>query len=225
MDNTSTDGNCGSNSETNATCLGSTFGDCCSSKGYCGHTSAYCAEGCQLGFGDCNDASVQTVSTTGSCGSTLTSNVTCVGSTYGDCCSSKGFCGGDSNYCGAGCQDGFGSCDVALTSSANTTSSATSSTTSGTTSSTTSETSDGGLSKGAIAGISVGAAVGGLALLAFLVWFAFLRRKRRSTGPEDTKQDPAKVVVPVVHEVGGRQMHEMDTERLVRPPVELPGTG
>ncbi|KAF5576129.1 Lectin-B [Fusarium pseudocircinatum] len=53
---TSKDGNCGSNSEANATCLTSTFGNCCSEKGFCGKTSAYCSEGCQSAFGSCSSS-------------------------------------------------------------------------------------------------------------------------------------------------------------------------
>ncbi|KAK2480701.1 hypothetical protein H9L39_06340 [Fusarium oxysporum f. sp. albedinis] len=108
---TSKDGNCGSNSETNATCLTSTFGNCCSEKGFCGKTSAYCSEGCQEAFGSCSSsADGQLVSTSGSCGATSTSNITCEGSTYGDCCSEKGYCGKNATYCGAGCQSMFGTC-------------------------------------------------------------------------------------------------------------------
>ncbi|KAJ3458024.1 hypothetical protein MRS44_012133 [Fusarium solani] len=108
---TSRDGNCGSNSETNATCLTSTFGNCCSSKGFCGKTSAYCAEGCQDAFGTCSSMpDGQLVSTSGSCGATSTSNITCQGSTYGDCCSSLGYCGKNVTYCGDGCQSEFGTC-------------------------------------------------------------------------------------------------------------------
>lgn len=100
---TSKDGNCGSNSETNATCLTSTFGNCCSEKGFCGKTSAYCSEGCQEAFGSCSSSEDgQLVSTSGSCGATSTSNITCEGSSYGDCCSEKGYCGKNATYCGAG---------------------------------------------------------------------------------------------------------------------------
>ncbi|KAF5980438.1 agglutinin isolectin 1 precursor [Fusarium coicis] len=100
---TSKDGNCGSNSETNATCLTSTFGNCCSEKGFCGKTSAYCSEGCQEAFGSCASSDDgQLVSTSGSCGATSTSNITCEGSSYGDCCSEKGYCGKNATYCGAG---------------------------------------------------------------------------------------------------------------------------
>ncbi|RSL60825.1 hypothetical protein CEP53_005300 [Fusarium sp. AF-6] len=118
---TSKDGNCGANSETNATCLTSTFGNCCSSKGFCGKTSAYCAEGCQDAFGTCSSMpDGQLVSTSGSCGATSTSNITCQGSTYGNCCSELGYCGKNSTYCGDGCQSEFGTCSSADESSTTT---------------------------------------------------------------------------------------------------------
>ncbi|KAK2736107.1 chitin binding protein [Colletotrichum kahawae] len=47
----STDATCGGTSGN--TCLGSTFGNCCSKNGYCGSTSAYCGSGCQSKFGNC----------------------------------------------------------------------------------------------------------------------------------------------------------------------------
>ncbi|KAL4788967.1 hypothetical protein BDV19DRAFT_43740 [Aspergillus venezuelensis] len=248
MNNVSTDGNCGSNSDTNATCLYSTFGDCCSSKGYCGGTTAYCGEGCQLGFGECNDASVQTISTTGSCGATLTSNTTCLGSTYGDCCSGKGYCGGTTAYCGGGCQVEFGGCGSSylnetegstslssetLTSTFTSSSSSTSTSTfTSTFTSTLTPTpvsgSDGGgggvdLSKGAIAGISVGATVAGLGIIALLLWF-FLR-KRKTSPQEDTQfiMDPIKEPVIMGHEMEAKEMHEMEAKGPRQTPVELPG--
>ncbi|RAH73976.1 uncharacterized protein BO66DRAFT_468378 [Aspergillus aculeatinus CBS 121060] len=112
MNPPSTDGNCSAlNSATNATCLTSPFGNCCSAKGYCGSTDSYCGAGCQPGWGECNTAgSAQTISTTGSCGETVSSNTTCLGSEYGDCCSRLGYCGRNSSYCGVGCQSLFGSC-------------------------------------------------------------------------------------------------------------------
>ncbi|KAJ4129133.1 hypothetical protein NW768_007666 [Fusarium equiseti] len=109
----SEDGNCGSNSDINATCLGSEFGNCCSVKGYCGKTSAYCDEGCQSSFGKCGGSKSdgQLVSTSGSCGITSSgNNVTCQGSEFGNCCSAKGYCGKVDTYCGEGCQSGFGTC-------------------------------------------------------------------------------------------------------------------
>lgn len=47
----SQDGRCGGT--TGQTCLGSSFGDCCSKKGFCGRKTRHCACGCQPGFGDC----------------------------------------------------------------------------------------------------------------------------------------------------------------------------
>ncbi|KAH8586454.1 hypothetical protein B0O99DRAFT_644390 [Bisporella sp. PMI_857] len=109
---TSVDGNCGSNSQRNATCLTSTYGNCCSSKGFCGAEIAYCGEGCQPEFGTCLSSvpGSQVVSASGSCGATSTSNITCQGSSFGDCCSPRGFCGNDDDYCGSGCQTLFGTC-------------------------------------------------------------------------------------------------------------------
>ncbi|KAI9369826.1 hypothetical protein BJX61DRAFT_545212 [Aspergillus egyptiacus] len=195
MNPISIDGNCGANSDTNATCTDSPFGNCCSAKGYCGSTLAYCGEGCQLPFGKCNDASVQTISTTGSCGATLTSNITCLDSTYGDCCSRNGYCGGNSSYCGTGCQAEFGRCDSDSHVPSGTPSELPSSQTE----------SDGGLSAGAIAGISVGAAVGGLAVVALAVWLVFFRRRRAVPGPEVMNGND---IPPMILQRGGLQ--EMD---------------
>lgn len=99
----STDGSCSAS----VTCLGSEFGNCCSEHGFCGSTSAYCGTGCQPASGNCGtNTPPQTVSTDGSCSST----VTCQGSTFGNCCSSHNFCGSTSAYCGTGCQPASGSC-------------------------------------------------------------------------------------------------------------------
>ncbi|KAL4981239.1 hypothetical protein BDW66DRAFT_156304 [Aspergillus desertorum] len=245
MAQTSTDGNCGANSETNATCLNSSFGNCCSSKGYCGSTTAYCGEGCQLEFGTCNDASVQTVSTTGSCGATLTSNVTCLGSEYGDCCSRMGYCGGNASYCGDGCQSGFGSCEVSSSSSDPSASLTSTSSPSPSLLANLTATAgpdpeqsagQGGLSKGVIAGISVASVVGGLALLALLGWF-LMRRRRSAPVPEpEYKKDPGQVETVVVvshglagnerpmHEMDGQQTHEMEAKAPTHVPYELPGS-
>ncbi|CAI6335761.1 unnamed protein product [Periconia digitata] len=125
----SPDGSCGPKS--GYTCAGSAFGNCCSAYGYCGSTSIYCdvVEGCQSLFGACGSASLSSssnsapsltsspvptatapsaISTDGSCGGTK--GYTCVGSTFGDCCSSYGWCGSSSLHCDAGCQNVFGIC-------------------------------------------------------------------------------------------------------------------
>ncbi|KAI0403970.1 glycosyl hydrolase family 61-domain-containing protein [Xylaria palmicola] len=45
------DGSCGTSS--GFTCQGSVYGDCCSGKGWCGSSLAYCGTGCQVQFGSC----------------------------------------------------------------------------------------------------------------------------------------------------------------------------
>ncbi|KAM9874215.1 hypothetical protein VDGL01_11718 [Verticillium dahliae] len=102
-DNISTDGSCGKNGKT---CKGSTFGDCCSSGGFCGKSTDHCGPGCQTLFGTCT-AGAGSISTDGACGK---NGKTCKGSTFGDCCSSSGFCGKSTDHCGAGCQSSFGTC-------------------------------------------------------------------------------------------------------------------
>ncbi|KAI0525609.1 glycosyl hydrolase family 61-domain-containing protein [Xylaria bambusicola] len=47
----SPDGTCGVTG--GFTCLTSVYGDCCSSKGWCGSTLLYCSNGCQAQFGAC----------------------------------------------------------------------------------------------------------------------------------------------------------------------------
>ncbi|KAH9203225.1 hypothetical protein DL95DRAFT_321853, partial [Leptodontidium sp. 2 PMI_412] len=105
----SLDGKCGSASTTDATCAGSTFGSCCSVKGNCGSTPAFCAASnlCQPKFGKCTP-----VSTDGKCGSASTTGATCLGSTFGNCCSVKGNCGSSAAFCSVGnlCQTMFGTC-------------------------------------------------------------------------------------------------------------------
>ncbi|ETS74682.1 hypothetical protein PFICI_13166 [Pestalotiopsis fici W106-1] len=100
----SVDGACGANGKT---CEGSTFGDCCSSSGYCGGTDAFCDAGCQSGFGLCSDA--VNVTTDGTCGH---DGKICTGSTFGNCCSANGYCGDSDSHCGTGCQQSFGKCSA-----------------------------------------------------------------------------------------------------------------
>ncbi|KAF2262629.1 glycoside hydrolase/deacetylase [Lojkania enalia] len=120
-----TDATCGG---TNGyTCLGSEFGNCCSPAGWCGSTSAYCGDGCQSEFGTCGSNSVSSsipsstrsssapsatstlkVSTDGTCAGT--SGFTCVGSSFGNCCSQYGWCGSTTGHCGTGCNSAFGTC-------------------------------------------------------------------------------------------------------------------
>ncbi|EPE30127.1 (Trans)glycosidase [Glarea lozoyensis ATCC 20868] len=118
----SVDGSCGGQ----LSCLGTSFGQCCSSHGFCGSTSAYCSisGGCQTNFGLCGDnvplvpipsststplPSATRVSVDGSCGR----DTTCQNSPFGNCCSSHGYCGSTDDYCSttSGCQVAFGSCN------------------------------------------------------------------------------------------------------------------
>ncbi|KAF2793366.1 carbohydrate-binding module family 18 protein, partial [Melanomma pulvis-pyrius CBS 109.77] len=101
----STDATCGGTK--GFTCLKSAFGNCCSQYGYCGKTNAYCGTGCNAKFGTCNGSPA--VSTTARCGKGFTA-FTCTGSKYGDCCSQYSYCGSSDDYCGTGCQAGFGKC-------------------------------------------------------------------------------------------------------------------
>lgn len=55
-------------------------------------------------------APVTGVSQNGACGS----GVTCVGSTFGNCCSVDGTCGATDTHCGSGCQPLFGICPSAI---------------------------------------------------------------------------------------------------------------
>jgi hypothetical protein len=73
----STDASCGS-SNGGATCAGSGFGDCCSTNGWCGSTSAYCGTGCQTGFGNCpgSNGGQNTVKTTSTRASVATPSAT-----------------------------------------------------------------------------------------------------------------------------------------------------
>ncbi|PYH30914.1 uncharacterized protein BO87DRAFT_316179 [Aspergillus neoniger CBS 115656] len=110
----SLDGLCASRSSTNATCVGSQFGSCCSLDGYCGETSDYCTyKSCQSAFGNCEEA--PPVSSDGLCGVLSSVNATCAGSSFGDCCSINGYCGSTSDYCAYNsCQAAFGTCELAM---------------------------------------------------------------------------------------------------------------
>jgi peptidoglycan/xylan/chitin deacetylase (PgdA/CDA1 family) len=124
----STDGQCGASK--GRSCLGSEFGNCCSSAGWCGKSSDHCGNGCQSAFGNCGSngnapaapaptstraatpsaapASNSKVSTDGSCGKG--SGFTCQGSSFGNCCSQYNYCGSTTGHCSTGCQSAFGTC-------------------------------------------------------------------------------------------------------------------
>lgn len=106
----STDGKCGSSSSTvNSICVGSSYGDCCSVKGNCGKTPAFCAVSnlCQQAFGTCTPTS-----TDGKCGAASLTDATCLGASAGGCCSVKGNCGSSDAFCLTSnlCQPMFGTC-------------------------------------------------------------------------------------------------------------------
>lgn len=100
---TSPDGTCGGTNKYQ--CKGSTFGDCCSSSGFCGSSTAHCGGGCQASFGTCAGSNL---SPDGTCGGT--NKYQCKGSGLGDCCSSSGYCGSTTAHCTGGCQSAFGTC-------------------------------------------------------------------------------------------------------------------
>ncbi|XPS69496.1 Chitin deacetylase [Ascochyta lentis] len=97
----SQDGQCGS--ITGQTCIGTTYGSCCSRYDFCGDTDIYCltTEGCQAGYGNCTTpspvsssspptpTSTVKVSIDGTCGGD--NGYVCPGSGLGDCCSRKSF--------------------------------------------------------------------------------------------------------------------------------------
>jgi hypothetical protein len=113
-------------------------GECCSKKGYCGTTEAYCGKGCQSEFGVCGvkvvpkktikiiaktvikkktptTTSSKKVSTT-SIKVPLSTVYSRCGPNYGACpnsmcCSKYNYCGTDKDYCGTGCQVGYGLCN------------------------------------------------------------------------------------------------------------------
>jgi hypothetical protein len=115
----STDGSCAGTS--GYTCAGSSFGNCCSRYKWCGSSKDHCGTGCNSAFGSCaasgatsklTSTVVRTssthaasppvstptkkVSTDASCGGA--GGYTCLGSTFGNCCSANGWCGSTTAY-------------------------------------------------------------------------------------------------------------------------------
>ncbi|KAH6574324.1 hypothetical protein BASA62_002504 [Batrachochytrium salamandrivorans] len=87
-------------------------GFCCAGDGFCGKTKEDCGIDCQEAFGVCDPrphVEPRKVSSDGKCG-----KGTEFGCEPGNCCSQYGSCGATSDYCGAGCQSGFGLCDPPL---------------------------------------------------------------------------------------------------------------
>lgn len=117
----SPDGSCGGASK--YTCQGSSYGDCCSQYGWCGSSDGHCKAGCQNAFGTCAGGTPTTIKTSTKPAPTPTKSVskdatcgsnnggsTCLGSSFGNCCSASGWCGSTSDYCGSTCQSGYGNC-------------------------------------------------------------------------------------------------------------------
>eukprot|EP00474_Spongospora_subterranea_P011160 CRZ11618.1 hypothetical protein [Spongospora subterranea] len=94
--------------------IGSCSVGCCSQAGFCGITDDFCTTGCQSQFGKCRistPAPTQGPMLEGGCGAN--NGVSCKNS---QCCSKFGFCGTTSDYCGLGCQSGFGTCQSSASS-------------------------------------------------------------------------------------------------------------
>ncbi|KAF2429133.1 hypothetical protein EJ08DRAFT_650705 [Tothia fuscella] len=106
-DGVSTNGACGGSGRFK--CDGSTYGDCCSSSGFCGKGISFCAQGCQRNFSSaCLTTSIPSLN--GECGQRK-GGFSCTGGPFdGECCSSDGYCGNLDGYCRLGCQTGFGKC-------------------------------------------------------------------------------------------------------------------
>jgi len=112
----STDGTCGDKGRC-------PYGECCSAAtGLCGTTTSFCGLSCISEFGKCNYAGVELsesdlekikvddpslpISTDDRCGE---GHGICP---FNKCCSKYGYCGTTDKHCGAGCQTGFGKCNV-----------------------------------------------------------------------------------------------------------------
>ncbi|KAL2821417.1 hypothetical protein BDW59DRAFT_150071 [Aspergillus cavernicola] len=104
----SEDGTCGP-SHGDTICEGSSFGDCCSTSGYCGSGLDYCSPGnCVSGACGANDGAT----TNGTCGPDW-GYTTCTNPNFGSCCSIYGYCGGGEDFCGPGlCYSGDCDADI-----------------------------------------------------------------------------------------------------------------
>ncbi|KAK2761268.1 hypothetical protein FQN54_001790 [Arachnomyces sp. PD_36] len=216
----SKDGNCGLINDIPTTCLGSSEGNCCSYKGFCGNSTSYCGNGCQSDYGTCGDSNI---STDGSCGGGP-DGLSCIGFKDGSCCSAKGFCGRTMAHCGTGCQLEFGECGEDVTEKSQSTatgdstetghSAGTNHSSSNTTVPTDPQgaeqtqdntTADGNDNKALKIGLGVGISVGVIAIGA-LVALLFLRRRRRQR-PEEH------VPVPLEKEKKVEVLHELPEHR------------
>ncbi|KAF1842529.1 carbohydrate esterase family 4 protein, partial [Cucurbitaria berberidis CBS 394.84] len=116
-----TDATCGGTNQ--YTCLGGSFGNCCSANGWCGTTADYCGTGCQSAFGNCGSNSAVSssvrASSTPAVSSTLRTSSTRVSSaapsasagkvsTDGSCAGTGGFTCQGSSY--GNCCSQYGWC-------------------------------------------------------------------------------------------------------------------
>ncbi|ORX76333.1 hypothetical protein BCR32DRAFT_183369, partial [Anaeromyces robustus] len=83
-------------------------GQCCSKYGWCGTGDKFCGIGCQEEYGICNSIiePVHIISNNTRCGPD-NGNADCPS---GQCCSTYGWCGTGSAYCGKGCKEKYGHC-------------------------------------------------------------------------------------------------------------------
>jgi len=101
------DGTCGPKYG-NTLCGDKEYGPCCSLYGFCGSDEVHCGAGlCQSGACKGTAPLSGGPSLDSHCGPNFPGNKTCVGTTFGACCSTFGFCGNGTMYCAkATCHSG-----------------------------------------------------------------------------------------------------------------------
>ncbi|KAF2437067.1 hypothetical protein EJ08DRAFT_655210 [Tothia fuscella] len=94
----SKDGSCGA-THSNWLCGDKEWGPCCSNYGFCGSDEAHCGAGiCQSGACTGTAPASGGPSLDGHCGPKFPGNKTCTATTFGECCSTFGFCGTGASY-------------------------------------------------------------------------------------------------------------------------------
>ncbi|OJJ36370.1 hypothetical protein ASPWEDRAFT_107897, partial [Aspergillus wentii DTO 134E9] len=83
-----------------------------------GSSDDYCGTNCDPNYGSCSNSgsNSKTISQNGLCG--VQGGATCLGSTFGQCCSINGDCGSTDEYCGSNCDPKYGSCTSSTTTAA-----------------------------------------------------------------------------------------------------------
>jgi uncharacterized membrane protein YraQ (UPF0718 family) len=112
------------------------------------------------------------------CGTVNGTTISCLNSTFGDCCSTKGFCGSSGVYCADGCQEQFGKCDI------NSSSTLINLATAGAVNNPSAHSDHRTLSTGAIVGIVIGAIVF-WSLIGLIVEYLYRRHKRAKANKEN----------------------------------------